>query len=63
MWEGGNWTEESGQLAMEVLTTMVERRMKMQDEVTTWVCDRIVGNRSLSRKMRTSGCDYLFALA
>jgi len=41
---------------------MVERKLKLADEVTIWVCDKIVGNRKLSNKFRTAGCDYLFSM-
>ena len=48
---------------MEVLTTMIERKTKVVDDVTVWVCDKIVGNKKLSNRLRTAGCDYLFAMA
>jgi len=47
---------------MEVLTTMLERKVKVADDVTIWVCEKIVGNRKLSNRFRTAGCDYLFSL-
>lgn len=48
---------------MEVLTTLVERRIRLADDVTIWVCEKIIGNRKASNKLRTSGCDYIFSLA
>jgi len=42
---------------------MVERKLKLADEVTFWVCERIIGNKKLSNRLRTAGCDYLFSLA
>ena len=47
---------------MEVLTTMVERKVRLADEVTVWVCDKIIGNKKMSNRMRTAGCDYLFSM-
>lgn len=48
---------------MEVLTTMADRKIKLLDDVTIWVCDKIISNRKLSNRFRTAGCDYLFSLA
>jgi hypothetical protein len=42
---------------------MVERRFKIPDEVTYWVCDKVIANKKLSNKLRTAGCDYLFTIA
>ena len=42
---------------------MVERKIRMADDVTIWVCEKIVGNKKMSNKMRTAGCDFLFSLA
>ncbi len=50
-------------VAIEVLTTMVDRKIKVADEVTAWVCDKIIRNKKLSHRFRTAGCDYLFSLA
>lgn len=63
IWEQAGWGEEISRVACEVLTVMVERRLKLADDVTIWVCDRIIGNRKLSNKLRTTGCDYLFSFA
>lgn len=63
IWEQAGWGEEISCVACEVLTVMVERRLKLADDVTIWVCDRIIGNRKLSNKLRTAGCDYLFSFA
>jgi hypothetical protein len=63
IWEQGSWPEEVSLIAIEVLTTMAERKIKLEDEITIWVCDKIVGNRKLSNRFRTAGCDYLFAFA
>jgi hypothetical protein len=41
---------------------MVERRFKISEEVTFWVCDKIIANKKLSNKLRTAGCDYLFTI-
>lgn len=62
IWEQSNWPEEVSLIAMEVLTTIVDRKIKVADDVTIWVCDKIIGNRKLSNRFRTAGCDYLFAL-
>lgn len=62
IWEQSNWPEEVCLVAIEVLTTMVERKIKVADEVTIWVCEKIVGNKALSSRFRTAGCDYLFSL-
>ena len=48
-------------IAIEVLNTMIERKIRLADEVTFWVCDRIITNKQLSNKFRTAGCDYLFS--
>ncbi len=50
-------------IAIEVLTTMVERKIKLADDVTVWLCDKIVGNRKASNRLRAGGCDYLFSFA
>ncbi len=63
IWEKASWPEEVSIIALEVLSTLVERKIKLVDDVTIWVCDRIVGNKKLSNRLRTSGCDYLFSLA
>lgn len=42
---------------------MLERKLKLAEDVTVWVCEKIIGNRKLSNKLRTAGCDYLFSLA
>lgn len=42
---------------------MVERRFKIPDEVTYWVCDKVIANKKVSNKLRTAGCDYLFTIA
>ncbi len=63
IWEQSSWPEEVSLVAMEVLTTMVDRKIKVADDVTIWVCDKIISNRKLSNRFRTAGCDYLFSLA
>jgi len=63
IWEQAGWAEEISVIACEVLTVMVERRLRLADEVTVWVCDQIIANRKLSNKLRTAGCDYLFSFA
>ena len=63
IWEQGDWPEEICLVAMEVLTTMIERKVKVADEVTVWVCDKVIGNKKLSNRFRTAGCDYLFSFA
>lgn len=63
IWEQGNWAEEICLLAMEVLNVMVERKLRLADDVTIWVCDKVVGNKALSNRFRTAGCDYLFSFA
>ena len=37
--------------------------MKLPEEVTIWICDKVIGNRKLSNRFRTAGCDYLFSFA
>jgi hypothetical protein len=63
IWEKASWPEEVSIIALEVLSTLVERKIKLVDDVTIWVCDRVVGNKKISNRLRTSGCDYLFSLA
>ena len=63
IWEQAGWAEEISVVACEVLNVMVERKLKLADEVTLWVCDQIISNRKLSNKLRTAGCDYLFSFA
>lgn len=63
VWQQSNWQEEVSITALEVLTTMCERRIKLVDEVTVWICDQIISNKKLSNKLREAGCDYLFAMA
>lgn len=42
---------------------MVDRKIRVADDVTIWVCDKIISNKKLSNRFRTAGCDYLFSLA
>ena len=45
------------------MTTMIDRKTKVADDVTIWVCDKIIGNKKLSDRLRTAGCDYLFSMS
>lgn len=42
---------------------MCERRFKLPDDVTFWICEKIIGNRKVSNRLRTAGCDFLFSVA
>lgn len=62
IWEQSNWGEEVSLIAMEVLSIMVERKIKLNDQIIIWVCDKIVSNKKLSNRFRTAGCDFLDSL-
>ncbi len=57
------WGEDIALQVFDILNTMCERRFKIPEEVTIWVCDKIIANRKASNKLRTAGCDYLFSIA
>ena len=61
IWEQSQWTEDISLQAFDVLNTMCERKFKIPEEVTFWVCDKVIANRKASNRLRSAGCDYLFS--
>lgn len=38
IWENSNWPEDISLIAVEVMTVLVERKIRLEDEVMIWIC-------------------------
>ena len=49
-------------MCIEFLNILCEKRVKLSEDIITWVCQKIVINQKLTTKLRSSGLDFLQTL-